>query len=972
MSESLPQRPLSKGEQTKLKLANLRARAAEAAAAKKRQQDSTDDSGQPSAAKKQQTEKPSEQQIETPAEHQGAKEPAKKLGVVQKPFPYSEVDKMLKRFCCLRVGDGPIVGSFKKQNGWGARFSIDAGTKGVHTFGIDLMCNIVDKSSPLQDAASDIDTISVIWYTGARTVPDSDEAPYQLEDFEIFFAQDHPGHNAANVSSILEACPEKMRKHLTYCRFKSNKTYFTSQQANFDVWGGLDIAVLRELRKLMTVNGLYVEVWFINPFGSPSSFETKILNHFRRAYEERLPILSQYGVLNLEGTPSIRDIGAGMYCKYPTKSEDGSKKKVEDRSQEPIGFNSLPTPTVYRFQRELEIYNALIPIRESQFQKGLSINVEINPVRVYLMSLTGIEVKDRAQFDLMTPEQQRFHKTFYAFIRMPGQKGQKELVPTPGLRVQLEWDNSDPLRQKAHAPVKYSHQWNGIVIPHQGATFTTTGTDYCVLLTMPDTISRVPFRPFGEPEYLSNKQLPLAHLKVKYSNLKYQRELEAWQAFCNSGKLQLTAMQKVLRSNAYLNETDVECFDMSYGPHNSVENRQRYTELVDRFERDNTLDRSQIRALRRAALAPKGTRMIQGPPGTGKTWTAVHLTWAFINAGHTVLFVAPTNVAVDNATTILMRSRPADMAHHTVLRVETTNISMGDITRYIDYDDMERFDQPGIEKPLPAPEDDPVLQNFLDEFEATLDVQADVDFAKFEAEKKSFEKAYELALNAYKTRIQDYPVEASLNFNVWRTCKQDFDRSATRMRNAQLVTPHDITELITSEETESSEYSKAVQSYIHFQGKLSSAAAMAFMKLRVQQEARNISKASIICTTSSNAGADILAAKFNPTVIVLDEVSQMTAPAMAVPLMAFKNWIATYSFGDPGQLQPLITSGGFCEVKEVAEKSVLATYVDRKYPLLSLAIQHRMDPELALFPSQIFYDGKLRNAASTEIDNVYK
>ena len=57
--------PLSKEEQTKLKMANIRARIK----AKRRRPDSSDDSVQPSAAKKQQTEKPGEQQIFNSIQH---------------------------------------------------------------------------------------------------------------------------------------------------------------------------------------------------------------------------------------------------------------------------------------------------------------------------------------------------------------------------------------------------------------------------------------------------------------------------------------------------------------------------------------------------------------------------------------------------------------------------------------------------------------------------------------------------------------------------------------------------------------------------------------------------------------------------------------------------------------------------------------------------------------------------------------
>ena len=961
--QNLPPVELSRGELTRLKMERIRARAEVVMKRPRTESTGDGDDSQPSAAKKQQTQKPETQ------------EPDDRHAVVRQPFPYTEASSTRRAFCCLRVNGSPIIGSLQRQNGWGIKFSLDAGSYGVHSFHIDLLCNVVDKSIPLKDASSvpgELDIIPMIWYTGARKDADSNEGPYQLEDFEIFCSQDHPGHPAANDRLVWEACPESKRRQLAYCRFKSNKTYYIDETAGGKPWTGVDLNLIHVFKKLMGGQGCYIEIWFLHPFGSSSSFEEKVLMPFRRAYEERLPILSQYNVLDLEGTPSIKDIGQGMYCQYPMKSVPGSKKKVQDQSEGPIGFFQLPSPEVYNFRREFEIYHALIPIRESQYQKGLAIHVEMNAVRVYLMSLTGIEVKDRAQFQQMTPAQQRVHQTFYAFIRMPGKKGQKELAPTPGIRVQLEWDNSDPLRQKAHAPVKNSYRWKGVVIPHQGATVTATGTDYCVLLTMPKFVSRVPFQPFSEPMYLPNEQLPLAHLKVSYSNLTHERELEAWTAFCKSGRPQITAMHRVLRSNAFLADAEVVLVNVSAGPNSNEETENNYRELVDRFERDNVLDRSQIQALRKAAKVPNYARILQGPPGTGKTRTAVHLAWALVNAGHTVLFVTPTNVAVDSATTALIRSRPEDMAHHVVIRAETTNLSMGEITKYVDYEEMERLDQPGIVKPLPVAEDDPVLASLVDDFEASLDVHADVDFEKHMAKTQNFEKAYELALNAYSARVQDYPVEASMDFNVWRTCKEDFDRAAARARNAQLVTPRNVTELITSEETESSEYSKAVQNYIHSQGTLSSAAGTAFMKLRVQQEARNISKASIICTTASNSGADILTAKFNPTIIIMDEVGQMTAPAVAVPLMAYKNCMASYLIGDPLQLQPLITSLRLCEVRGIVEKSVLGTYIDRKYPLLFLDIQYRMDPEIAKFPSQIFYDNKLKNAASTEVDNAYK
>ena len=85
----------------------------------------------------------------------------------------------------------------------------------------------------------------------ARTEPDNDEDPYQQEDFDMFYAQDHPEHKAANDNSILEACSSADMRKLTYCRFKSNKTYFTDALAGGTLWMGVDKAILRSLKKLM-------------------------------------------------------------------------------------------------------------------------------------------------------------------------------------------------------------------------------------------------------------------------------------------------------------------------------------------------------------------------------------------------------------------------------------------------------------------------------------------------------------------------------------------------------------------------------------------------------------------------------------------------------------------------------------------------------------------------------------------------
>jgi hypothetical protein len=68
---------------------------------------------------------------------------------------------------------------------------------------------------------------------------------------------------------------------------------------------------------------------------------------------------------------------------------------------------------------------------------------------------------------------------------------------------------------------------------------------------------------------------------------------------------------------------------------------------------------------------------IIGPPGTGKTFTLAAIVFAHFCAGHTVLIVANTNIAVDNAI-----MRVADICHESQDANALRGLSAGQIIRY--------------------------------------------------------------------------------------------------------------------------------------------------------------------------------------------------------------------------------------------------------------------------------------------------
>ncbi|MBE0516017.1 MAG: IGHMBP2 family helicase [Methanophagales archaeon] len=117
-----------------------------------------------------------------------------------------------------------------------------------------------------------------------------------------------------------------------------------------------------------------------------------------------------------------------------------------------------------------------------------------------------------------------------------------------------------------------------------------------------------------------------------------------------------------------------------------------------------------------------------------------------------------------------------------------------------------------------------------------------------------------------------------------------------------------------------------------------------------------ISDAEVICATNSTAGSELLKGeKFDFAII--DEATQSTEPSSLIPVLKAKRFIMA---GDHKQLPPTILN------EEAASGSLSKSLFERLLELygdrirVMLEVQYRMNDLIAAFPSEEFYEGKLR------------
>ena len=126
-----------------------------------------------------------------------------------------------------------------------------------------------------------------------------------------------------------------------------------------------------------------------------------------------------------------------------------------------------------------------------------------------------------------------------------------------------------------------------------------------------------------------------------------------------------------------------------------------------------------------------------------------------------------------------------------------------------------------------------------------------------------------------------------------------------------------------------------------------------------KEKIRVIKNAEVICCTCIGSGSEILDNMTFERVLV-DEATQATEPAVLVPLARGCRQLVLV--GDHCQLPPTVLSTRAEE--EGLGVPLFSRMVACGVPPCMLDTQYRMHPGIAMFPSDLFYGGKLRNGVS--------
>lgn len=126
-----------------------------------------------------------------------------------------------------------------------------------------------------------------------------------------------------------------------------------------------------------------------------------------------------------------------------------------------------------------------------------------------------------------------------------------------------------------------------------------------------------------------------------------------------------------------------------------------------------------------------------------------------------------------------------------------------------------------------------------------------------------------------------------------------------------------------------------------------------------KEKIKVIRNAEVICCTCIGSGSEILDNMTFERVLV-DEATQATEPAVLVPLARGCRQLVLV--GDHCQLPPTVLSTRAEE--EGLGVPLFSRMVACGVPPFMLDTQYRMHPSIAMFPSDLFYGGKLRNGVS--------
>jgi len=124
---------------------------------------------------------------------------------------------------------------------------------------------------------------------------------------------------------------------------------------------------------------------------------------------------------------------------------------------------------------------------------------------------------------------------------------------------------------------------------------------------------------------------------------------------------------------------------------------------------------------------------------------------------------------------------------------------------------------------------------------------------------------------------------------------------------------------------------------------------------------RIVREAQVVLSTNSSAALEIISGIVFD-VVVVDEASQATIPSILIPISKGKKFVLA---GDHKQLPPTILSEDAKDLSRTLFEELITRYPEKSS---LLDTQYRMNELLMAFPSEEFYDGKLK--AAEEVRNI--
>ncbi len=893
--------------------------------------------------------------------------------------------------CALVIEYLDIIGNpFSFTPGWEVRVALEPGTLGQPSIGLDFQFG---KDGNWSSKPKDLNSFTVGWEPGVKIADQ-----WMMEDLKIFQAY-NPGNPAMRNFTFPDQIRQmnegqsrkdhvgKSRDQLICMTFKSNvhKTSPMRPEWALELKDGAGVAPYNSLMRMYGAEDptYQVTLWFYDRNRTIQEYYNGVLLPLVEAVANHTPPLHQY--LDIHGNPfidfdlpTIREIGNGMYARYP-KVKDAAGKMIDDRSRTPTYIN-LPKTVTWDSIRTFHITFGVPIVRDMQYSFGVVSRLEDEWHHVFLQRLPAYSVDGKN----IQPDP-KMKDTYRAGIRMTRdpKTGLKDAVPAEGSTILFDFYNGNVNENREHESNDDNRCFGRVTSLGGRAWLEKTKTDFCVLMTRPRNF-RQKLWSYPEAKDCADKGLLRAKLEVKVNVLPAIRDKDALAKFCDP-KFEPELLDRIRL--AFWSQPDElsSNIDLTRGPaHNRSEaNAKAYMDALEELQKEHPSNESQIRVLEAAANMKSNIVAVQGPPGAGKTRTLRNKVIALAKAGHKIACVAGANVAVDAGAIAVWRGFSAeDKTRIKCLRLETDGAEKAQRLTKIGYAQYTGSAEEAEKMPeYLGPEEaanHPAIRNHLDKI--CMEVDARQEYAKkMLAQLDSVDQVYKAMQHYDDLKQSNVPNGMTLDYRIWEITRADLDEAeAAEEAHRKSLTPAEYNRQLGNGQIsvamydKSLKYKQCVANYVSKNGKISQAERLELQNQSNAMIERVLANTHILFSTASNCGGELLEDNhsFEPTVIFCDEAGQISIPSLCVPLTTFTKWESLFLFGDTQQLEPPALSGQFNEFIANAKTSPLGLLAIKNFDSYLLDTQYRMAPQCSQFPRWQFYDNKgLKDSDMVKEDN---